>query len=908
MTGLQSENLFNKIIYSVSEINGQELIVDTVLKVQKGTNISLKLPGNVLQVWAYNLKDGKIIPGGISLSSHIKNSTLSWTAEEGDREIWIYAVKRHPGTLNPIHPLSGKTVIDKFFQQFEDHSVNQSSEGLNYFFQDELKFGVGDVIWTDDFDEVFRNQKGYDVFETLPGMFKDIGPVTPKARLDFMDVKVQLSEERYFKPIFEWHWKRGKIYGCDPEGRGREPGNYGDNFRAIRWYSAPGHDTPSGKADLIKGKVSSSIAALYKRPRVWLEGYHSLGWGATPGQIMFATNENYLYGCNLLNLHGLYYSTHGSYWEWAPPCYHFRMPYWDHMTVFLKYFERLSYLLSQGVLQTDISILYPVSTAQAGMSENEATAAAFKSGTDLFNNGYDFMFIDDQSLTRSEIENGRLNVSDQSFKILILPSMKAVRWSTLTRALDFFHKGGIVIAIGSLPEASDNAGGLDPELDEIVKELFGASAAEMKSGKRPFKQNHTSGGTGLFIEKDSDLVNLISGLLPKHVKSEDPVKYMHRKVGFRDVFMVMGAHKDSWLEFRTKGNAELWDPWTGNNLPLNNIESTTDGTKVKMPLDSTEAQLIVFTPGKTGSEDPESKTISTPAVSDNPSFMILDGNWEFELKPTMNNQWGDFRLPATEKIIGAEARIFRYSEENKDTKGCDLPGFDDSKWEKVTNSYGPRLWKLGPLPLNTDQTELDKRLSGMRKVDPSVPVTAGGKSFYWTHYDYSWRFGVQGDPGHQGFHGLKENITDEFICLGKPTGGLNETLYKKEADGSLYYLWTSAYSENVTNVTIDTGGLTPSSVFINGKKLKSTTKDIIISKGSNPLLIKYDNAGRGHFVLLKKNSGTPSESTPLSMKWWDMKGRISFDIRPSEKSPAGWYRFTAPPGLRRMTIRASRQY
>ena len=36
----ESENLFNKIIYSVREINGQELIVDTVLKVLKGKNIS----------------------------------------------------------------------------------------------------------------------------------------------------------------------------------------------------------------------------------------------------------------------------------------------------------------------------------------------------------------------------------------------------------------------------------------------------------------------------------------------------------------------------------------------------------------------------------------------------------------------------------------------------------------------------------------------------------------------------------------------------------------------------------------------------------------------------------------------------------------------------------------------------
>jgi hypothetical protein len=107
--------------------------------------------------------------------------------------------------------------------------------------------------------------------------------------------------------------------------------------------------TPPAAAPIsIKGKVSSSVANLYRRPRVWLEGYHSLGWGASPETLMFATRENYLYGCTLLNLHGLYYTTYGSHWEWAPPCYHFRMPYWEHMDVFLRYFDRMSYLLSQG--------------------------------------------------------------------------------------------------------------------------------------------------------------------------------------------------------------------------------------------------------------------------------------------------------------------------------------------------------------------------------------------------------------------------------------------------------------------------------------------------------------------------------------------------------------------------------
>jgi hypothetical protein len=46
-------------------------------------------------------------------------------------------------------------------------------------------------------------------------------------------------------------WQRGMLYGCDQMGRGLNPMEYGDYFRAIRWYSAPGHDTPGADADII---------------------------------------------------------------------------------------------------------------------------------------------------------------------------------------------------------------------------------------------------------------------------------------------------------------------------------------------------------------------------------------------------------------------------------------------------------------------------------------------------------------------------------------------------------------------------------------------------------------------------------------------------------------------------------
>ena len=178
----------------------------------------------------------------------------------------------------------------------------------------------------------------------------------------------------------------------------------------------------------------------------------------------------------------LYYTTHGSFWEWAPPSYHFRMPYWDHMGTFLKYFERLSFLMSQGVHQCDIAVLYPVAPGQAGMGGDAATEAAFAIGATLMNNGYDFIFMDFESLARAEVHDGRLHVAGASYQALILPAMRAVRWSTLQKAQELFRDGGVVIAGGALPEASDHAGSADPELDAIVKEMFDTATPETVDG------------------------------------------------------------------------------------------------------------------------------------------------------------------------------------------------------------------------------------------------------------------------------------------------------------------------------------------------------------------------------------------------------------------------------------------
>ncbi len=584
--------------------------------------------------------------------------------------MWLVRAERQANTLNPLLAGIGEIVIRDFYQRFQDATPNKSSEGLNYFFNDELHIGAGTHVWNADFASEFMKRKGYDLFEVLPALWSDMGAITPKVRMDYADVRMALMEERYFQPIYRWHASRGLIFACDSGGRGLRPDEFGDYFRATRWYTAPGHDTPGGQADLIKGKVSSSIASLYRRPRVWLEGYHSLGWGATPERLMFATRENYLYGCTLLNLHGLYYTTHGSFWEWAPPCYHFRMPYWEHMGVFLKYFERLSYLLSQGTFVCDVAVLYPVAPFEAGLDGQQATQTAFDTGRALMAAGINFEFLDADSLARARVRDGRLEVADSSYRALIFPAMEAVRWSSLEKASAFAKAGGLVLSVGALPAASDRAGRDDQELDALVTATFPAE--------------HRLASPG-------DVPAMILGALTPDTRADKPVRSLHRKIGPRDVYMVMDAPKDSVVEFRAKGQVELWDPWTGDVQPLRVVGETATGTRVELPLEDYEAQIVVFSPERQHVNPPPRRERSVQEIT-------LDGPWEFELQPTMDNRYGDFRLPAADKIIGPEARIFRHAVESGDADAWRMREFDDSSWERVTYDFGPQFWVLGPVP------------------------------------------------------------------------------------------------------------------------------------------------------------------------------------------------------------------
>lgn len=836
--------ILDEILRENPELNGS--VLRTITKDTTG-EIIMNLPQSTLYVCAYKLEKSDIVYNTkIPLSQFVKDGVLKWTppSNERYRVIVIHYQKIIP-SLDPMNPNSGVLYAKKFFGQFEEHFPGECGKGLNFFFSDELDFGISGKLWSTRFPDEFKKRKGYDIIPELPSLFFDTGPSAVKVRLDYSDVKVALTEEGFFKPVFEWHQQRGMIYGCDHGGRGRDVTEFGDYFRTQRWNQGPGCDQPNLSRDIIKNKVASSIAHLYLRPRVWLEGFYGSGWGTTSEQIIDAVFANFAQGQNLLTFHGLYYSTHGGWWEWAPPCNHFRQPYWEHMAPFMTCLQRLSFILSQGYHRCDVAIIYPVAPIEAEYGGSEAVKAAFEAGERLYRNGIDFDFIDFQSLDRAIISDNELHVSGESYRVIVVPSMKVIRFSNLEKLLEFHRSGGVVVAIGALPEASDRVGANDPEIDKIVKEIF-------KSNKNYFS---SSANLASFISQNINRdFNLVT-------PQQNLVNFIHRKIGTRDFYFIYGAKEGSECEFRAKGKVELWDIWSGDITALPVVFQNSNTTRLRLPLSEKEGQLIVFSPGspaiQTNEPTPMTRTIN------------IEGDWEFEIKPSLDNRFGDYRIPSFNGFIGAEVRRFLYSDDKGGNLEWTKPEFDDSRWKKLTYSFGQKFWKLGPIPQNTETVQFETQFSSTYSLNPDEAVEIGGKKYKWQPYDFSWRWGIENDPGHQGYHGLKGIVHDDIIGLGKLRHTATSTTYDPEAEGTRYYLWTTVFLNSTSNQEVYPiiGGLTPSVIWINAKSYSAPfPKKIFLNPGANVVLARYDKPGRGFLIFKTVPDNITIDSSPFTEK------------------------------------------
>ncbi|MBI4580729.1 MAG: hypothetical protein HY718_13565 [Planctomycetes bacterium] len=867
----------------------------------------------------------------------IEDGVLKTAVPAGPHRVQLFYTAA--GGFDYHNPAAGAALIDVVHGEMERRFGNELGKGIAGSFQDEFpampRFSKRLIA-------EYQARHHYDLIDCLPALYDDVtdapdGRGTMQVRCNANDLAAELCEEAFFIPLHEWHERHGLLCGYDQTNRNADPiggeGYYVDYFKTMRHYSAPGNDH-GGDA-----KPHQSIADLYGRPRVWIEGFHSSGWGQTLEDIMTLLHPWVADGSTLYNPHAIYYSTHGSFYEWAPPDTGWRQPYFAHHPHLADYVSRMCWLLTRGRHVADVAVLHPVTTVHAASGfghasamGQQAKAAYWAVQNTLRAERLDYIVIDEDSIERAAIANGRLGVGNASIRMLVLPAARVLRDSTVVQLGRFTNAGGTIVVVGAAPasivrsstEAADKAD-IEVALHDAIK-----------------------------LDEAAKLPAVVVGKLGRDLTQKRP--YLHRKVGDRDFYFIMSddgtpanfgtrhevAKRRLWelpaakggrlsVEVAADGLPECWDATTGNVSPILNYRRANGRTQLHVELERTPAPIVAIRPAPadqptaiesdlliTGiKRSPDTQEVilqgmprldatqpppaehtarvefadgvytgSAPAVK--PTIIDVPGPLAFKLEPTMDNRDGDFAWPPRDEPLPVEVRAFCYHEEQmgEDTAAFKSPDFDDSQWETVIAGYGPRAGWIGPIAIPAGQTF---------ETMGSPAGVAGKLNFA----EYSLQYGINEDPIYPSALGGKGRIPEEFINIENAKAG---EVYVVRTEVSLPPATYPADDEDLRHqqviradptpatgrpATLRIGGAARKRAFLNGQEVKFEVDDaarivqakVTLMPGSNLLEVMAARTSDGRLRLFYHF--LPADQPVLDPQWiWAAKpsptGRITF--------------------------------
>jgi hypothetical protein len=775
--GFSGADLQARLVARHPEYAGRRLHRLTVTATGAG-RLKLRCPAGGRPVGAaVEVVDEAGRPAGPPEPVPLTGTVATWQAHSPGFRLSLYYDTDHG--FDYLAPTACATLLDQVHAEFARRLGDRLGTVVVGSFQDELP---ALPTWSATFAAEFTARYGYDLRTRLGALWDAVLPDADRVRRDYHALRATLAETAFFRPLAQWHDRHGLLVGCDQQDPARAghpvegASLYADYPRTHRWFSAPGSDH-HGDA-----RIHSSLAHLYDQPRVWIEAFHSTGWGGTLEETLDWLLPWLRTGATLYNPHAVYYSTKAGWWEWAPPATDWRQPYWRHHREFADTVTRLCAALSLGRHTCEVAVLHPTTTAQADLRLDGAGPAATRAQAvyrELIGDAawfapvpgvldlarLDADVIDDDSLASAEVRGRirggpdgvtppRLCVAGEEYAAVVLPAATVLEEATARRLDEFVVAGGLLVAVGALPERgvctptaaapATDPGPAGTAADEVVARL----------------RERFVTGAARFVRSAADLPGALVDLTPR-VVADVPV--LARDIdGALTVFVTATAWSATEVDGRPeqRGPGHGWDnvgydfdparylsevrvrvrhapgaPVLASpfGAPPRPLPYTVDGvvTEVVVPFSDGPAALLVFPPGtppaaSAGAPPPPAGSPAVPpaVAAEHRETLPLDGEWLAELVPTLDNRWGDFAWPPS---VATDPVVQRWELEHR------RDGVDG--WQPGLATFGPH------------------GLVG------NTPVT------------YSASRGIRKDPIHRPALGPKGHVPEEFLDFGQVRAG-----------------------------------------------------------------------------------------------------------------------------------------
>jgi len=321
--------------------------------------------------------------------------------------------------------------------------------------------------WVADLPQRFQKDHGYDLMPLLPALFAGNNDEARLARRHFYQTVGNIFAANYTGRIARWADAHGVCSGGHlflEERMDNHVSEYGNYFQALQQQQVPGCDVampdPGDYWNFWMPRMISSAAQLQGRELVSvlidpIVDRRTMTLQPSPEFMLRFINMAALMGVNQF--------TSYVFWDRYPK---------DAYRRFNENVGRLGVMLKGARNASSVAMYYPIETYQSlhipspkvfseWLKEQPESAAGHetqeKLARSLYQNGYDFSWLDGGAVLRAEIRGGRLAIGSHEYTSIIMPRVDLLPLAVARKLQQFESAGGKVLWVDSLPRLGDKA-------------------------------------------------------------------------------------------------------------------------------------------------------------------------------------------------------------------------------------------------------------------------------------------------------------------------------------------------------------------------------------------------------------------------------------------------------------------
>jgi hypothetical protein len=557
-------------------------------------------------------EDGAVIDLTANLSFE---NVVPWEVPPGTWRLCYMVEKRADYYIDALDPEATAEFIRQGYAPYADRIGAPFAQRIVGFYSDEpamhyfLTAADNAVVpWTKNMFRRFSERHGYDLRRRLPDLFFDVAEDTPRVRHDFYTTLTAFYSEAYYRQLRSWCAEHGVVFTAHLLYEEwlrrvvRVEGNLFSHYREMDVVAVdhlyPVIGTRSSPDQHVAIKVASSAAHHFGSERLICESFGGIFMDATMQRMKWIADWEYVLGVNVLNPHGFHYTLEGPRKRDWPPSMFYQYPWWRHYDHFSAYMSRLSETLTGGRHVAKVAVLWPINAMFASYRPQEPTPTAdeiehgLNAVTDrLLRLHHDFDYLDEDVLAEADVSSGRVRVADESYELVIVPPMPIVQLSTVEALERFAASGGRILTVLQRPERALGADGLT----DVAARIDAVASASIDGDARRLLDDANGGGSLLADELRRAIAPLLE---PDLVLDSEEIFVLHRVKDDRDVFFAVNTTFEPQagrLSLAGEVQPALWDPTTGEEMPVGAVEVSEGRTSFDLALPPVGSTFVVTT-------------------------------------------------------------------------------------------------------------------------------------------------------------------------------------------------------------------------------------------------------------------------------------------------------------------------